>query len=329
MTYFDRPSANLLDIGLIVSLFTTDSIVAWTDVSGVPNVTIIVEFLARKSLVVRICNNGYTSVPHLTAEVDVLQYLATSGFPLSPRLVRGLNGDYVQAWHEYRIIAMEHIAGRESSAGSMSLSACSELGSAIGELSRRLEVCPVMLPADESFASRTQRLLEFALSQREWSLWPLDKLELTRLWSECSDMFADQSLPGGLIHSDIWPPNILVNDESNLVGIVDFDDLATGPIVMELGAAFSEFAIVSPVMTVSKDRGAALISAYRSRRALTQLEIDYFDSCITASYIGWFCCNIFHGADIAGSMVYADRLKSLLSVPIRDEFRLQLKSLLK
>jgi Ser/Thr protein kinase RdoA (MazF antagonist) len=328
MSNFDRPNSRFLDIGQIIRLFCMDLILGWRDVSGVPNVTVIVELFGGRSVVVRACNNGYTSVPHLAAEVDVLQYLASSGFPLSPRLVRGLNGDYVQAWRGYRVIAMEYIAGAESSASGMSLSTCSELGSAVGELSRKLEVCPVVLPDDESFVCRTEKLLESALSAQDWTPWPLSQRELARLWSECSGLFAEQGLATGLIHSDIWPPNVLVDEELTLVGIVDFDDLATGPIVMEIAAAFGEFAVESPAMTFSRDRGAALTNGYRVNRNLTGLEVNYFDTCVTVSYIGWFCCNLFHGADVAESMIYADRLKSLSSASVRDEFRLQLQSLL-
>lgn len=41
-------------------------------------------------------------------------------------------------------------------------------------------------------------------------------------------------LPSGIIHSDIFPDNILIDDKDNIVGILDFNESCTGPFIFDI-----------------------------------------------------------------------------------------------
>ncbi len=89
------------------------------------------------------------------------------------------------------------------------------------------------------------------------------------------------SLEYGLIHADLGPDNVLVDDEK--VRLIDFDDGGFGYRIFEIATSLHKH-------TDHKDFPAfrnSLINGYHSVRALDLAELDLFLAIRAATYAGW------------------------------------------
>ncbi|HEY9290943.1 MAG TPA: phosphotransferase [Microlunatus sp.] len=87
-------------------------------------------------------------------------------------------------------------------------------------------------------------------------------------------------LPSGLIHNDIRPPNLLLED-GEIVALLDFDDSAQTFLAYELGALVSNFG-KDQDRRVELDRVLELITAYDAERPLTAAERAVLPELLTA-----------------------------------------------
>jgi Ser/Thr protein kinase RdoA (MazF antagonist) len=317
---FDRPHVSNRDVIEILELFTNRPLKTWRDVSGVPNCTVLAEFFIDSRMIIRICNNGYTSEAHLAAEVDVLCYLAKKDYRYSPRLIPGIDGRYVQAWNGYRVIAMHYVPGHHPDPSQMSARQYFELGVATALLTKTLESCPVSLTEAEQFYSRTDRLVVHASSHWASYMATTAQVDLLGMWWKCREVLENSRAPVGLIHTDIWPPNVIAGFDGQIAAIVDFDDMAHGPEVMDLAAALAEFAVIGAEADINASAAEAIVAGYITKRSLDGSEIEVIDTCMVASYVNWLACNIFHGVSETESKVYASRLQALVPSSRRAQF---------
>ncbi len=184
---------------------------------------------------------GYTREAHLKFEVDVLSYLEHAGFQWSPRLIPLLKGiNLIGCWGKFPVIAMKVIAGVTGDHVPVTQQLCLEIGQAIGEMRSFLAKYDGFLPEGEDFWSRSERLLcelETVSAQQAWNINPLTVINTFR---RAKNEIQANKYIGEVVHSDVWPPNIMVLN-GHLSGILDFDDLAIRPGMLDLAAAISEF----------------------------------------------------------------------------------------
>lgn len=87
-----------------------------------------------------------------------------------------------------------------------------------------------------------------------------------------------------LIHADLVPENILVDDNS--VQVIDFDDAGFGWHLFELATALY-FIQSDPCYPIAQE---ALIEGYRQHRSLSQQQLDHLPMFLAArslTYLGW------------------------------------------
>lgn len=309
---FRKPIVLQSDLGEVAGLFNPAKVIASRYLGGVPNVTWAVEF-GPDVFAIRVCNHGYTSTEHLVAEVSLLSYLERAGYKYSPRLVRARSGGYIAHWRGYPVIATRLINGKSGQAVSVTASLCFEVGQALASLRVALEGCRVKLPPSERFDIRSRRLIDVLPLTTSALSWSIDISNIGVQFEDALDRI--MSNPAGhfqrLVHTDVWPPNTIV-EQGHLVGIVDFDDLAFGPPILDLASAFAEFAIDYRDDTVIEARGCKLLEGYRTIwGAIDEQEVSIVLPCIVYSYASWLACNALHQVPYEESEIYYRRLRRL------------------
>lgn len=91
-----------------------------------------------------------------------------------------------------------------------------------------------------------------------------------------------ESLPGGLVHTDVFPSNVIV-DVRNDPYLIDFDEIAAGPFIADLCVAINSFCRNLEGLDFALRE--AMIRGYERGRKLTDMEVDYLpQTLVTAAY---------------------------------------------
>ncbi len=308
---FDRPHLADEDVLAAAGLFERSTPTGMRDISGNPNQTLVLTFADRPPLALRVCNNGYTSPAHLRLEVDVLRHLESAGFSHAPTLVAGLNGRDIQHWGRYRVIAMTALPGRPPTTDSISPHFCRQLGAVLARLTSALAVFAGRPPATEAFHARSLLQATGLEKNARTTGWTGEFGWIVDAWRDADAVLLDLADANSLIHADIWPPNVLQSGP-DLIAIVDFDDMAIGPPVVDLVSALSEFAMFRPDLHINEPNARALLTAYRQVRPISAREWDAARATMIALYASWVSQDALHGVPYDDTAVYVERLKLLV-----------------
>lgn len=321
---FDKPVVLLSDISEIMSPFESGRILEAKYLGGVPNVTYRV-ITERSRLAIRICNRGYTSAAHLDAEVAILRYLRAAGFREAPAPVIGKNGEYLQTWRGYPILATTLIDGRTGDQVRITPALCRDVGSKVASMQLQLSACTLALPDGETFRRRGERLLR-SLPQTSTALgWTVDIHAIQDQWQRAVARMdsSHDKLRSGIVHTDVWPPNIICDHES-VVGVIDFDDWAEGPVFIDIAACLVEFPMYK---SLRFDAGLAteLFAGYFCAGGiLDAAERELLLDAMEATCVSWLACNAMHRIQFDESLIYLQKLDLFRDPSKRSIFEEQL-----
>ncbi len=76
-------------------------------------------------------------------------------------------------------------------------------------------------------------------------------------------------LPRGLVHGDIFPDNLVVGSQGQII-IIDFEAVSHAPFILDIGMALA--GVCSENNTISVHKAKVLIKGYLQERELTQME---------------------------------------------------------
>lgn len=311
---FDRPAVLPADLREIAALFSAGEVAGSRYLGGIPNVTWSVD-LGSESLAIRICNRGYTSQDHLRCEVALLLELEKAGYPYSPRLKLAGSGDAIAAWRGYPVIATHLITGESADSALVTPGICHEIGVALGAFREAVTSLSATLPASERFDRRGRRYIQMLPKDTSSLAWHIDPAAVS---SQLEDsltriMQYTQDGPMQLIHADVKPANAIIRQD-HLVGLVDFDDLAIGPPVVDLAVALAEFALDPHSDAPDHDNVRALLNGYRSVCAADEGEIAVLVPCMVFIYASWLACNALYKIPYSESEVIDRRLRRFRDV---------------
>ena len=317
---FEKPVVMANEAEVIVKQYRREHVIKAVYAGGVPNVTYIVEFDSGDPVALRIGNLGYTRKNHLEFEVDVLSYLEQSGFTWSPRLVPLLDSSgFIGNWEKFPVIATRVIPGVTGDKVTVTTQLCFEIGKAVGEMRYILAKYNGFVPSEEDFWSRSERLLdepEVFSVQQSWNITPsivIDVYEIAKESVQATTYFDE------VVHSDVWPPNIMVLDD-HLSGILDFDDLAVGPGILDIAAAIGEFGFERKNDLLLEQNVSAIVHGFNQIQEPIPYEAGKLIlPLIEASYCSWLACNALHRVSFSESEIYYRRLNQLRSLPKREQ----------
>ena len=327
---FDRPIIRSGQVREIAGFYGLVEPLEIGHLGGIPNVTYRVASAGR-ALAIRVCNNGYTSPEHLRGELAVLCYLRDNGFDLAPAPVPGTDGELVQHWRGYRVVATTFIEGVAGDQAPLGPAQCAQIGSAVARLGTALATLDHGLPSSESFRARSVRLLDGLAGHARRLAWPGDlggvPAQFDRAMRALETAGPDGWYPA--IHADIWPPNTIYRD-GTLVGLIDFDDLSCGPPVLDIAAVVCEFAFPEATRLDEPLARAALAGFRAAGGVLGPVETDTgrtltgaggtLADAIEALCASWLGANALHGVSYEESRSLVERLALLADPDRRAEF---------
>ena len=316
---FEKPVVSTNDVIEIVKQYSGGQVQKAVYAGGVPNVTFIVTFDDEEPIALRIGNVGYTRDAHLRFEVDTLTYLETAGFKWSPQLIPLINSCcFIGKWGKFPVIAMKVIKGCTGNMVPASPQLCLEIGQAVGEMRRWLAKYNGALPQGEDFWSRSERLLDEFKTVFVQLSWDVDPSIVIQSFFNAKSYVQSSIYNDEVIHTDVWPPNIMVLD-GHLSGILDFDDLAIGPGILDLVTAISEFGFDKDTDDLLAENVTSLVKGYNNVDKKVSCEMSrIFLSLIEASYCQWLACNAVHRVPFNESEMYYRRICKLQDIHQRN-----------
>lgn len=308
---FDKPVVLLEDIPEILSMYGPGPVLETKYLGGVPNVTYRVITPSSK-LAIRICNHGYTSIEHLETEIELLSYLHAAGFEESPIPVYGTNGMMIQNWRGYRTFAMKLIEGVPGDRSPITSELCFDVGRTVAQMQKLLRNYARPLPDGESYTQRSLRLLEMLPITSKTMGWRIDFDAVLKQWNRASEDILRHSrkMSHGVIHTDIWPPNVICAD-NKIVGVVDFDDWSYGASFIDPVAALTEFPMFNR-LEFNEDLAYALLKGYFAYGGrLSDVEHRLLLVGMETLCASWLACNALHRIQFEESAIYVKKLELL------------------
>lgn len=139
-------------------------------------------------------------------------------------------------------------------------------GQALGSLHRLSETLPAALcPANHYSLPSLRRRLDRFIDDSRFA--PVIA-NLIAVLAEHQQQPPD--LPSGLIHQDLFPDNVLVDDHGDLLAVLDFEQATAGAYIYDLAVAINAWCWDGTAIAASSQ--AALLSAYQTERRLTEAE---------------------------------------------------------
>lgn len=325
---FEKPIVSPKNILEIMRFYSVGDVLECKYLGGVPNVTYRVK-TREQDLTVRISNHGYTSFEHLELEIEILQHLKNVGYSESPRLIAGKNGEIIQEWNKYWLIATEYITGETVDRVEITESLCEDVGRAVATLQRALAAFKKPIPQPHTFIARGTRLIELLPETVRRLGWQLDYRSLIKEWERACGCFeaSRDSLPYGILHADVWPPNVICEGE-RIVGVIDFDDWCYGPRVIDFCAPLIEFAMFNTTV-MNEDLAIAFLQGYFGNGgAISESEEDLIIEAIEMVCASWLACNALHEITFEESKVYLNRLELLQNSHTREVMASDIRQLL-
>lgn len=103
------------------------------------------------------------------------------------------------------------------------------------------------------------------------------KRAFTAQYADTPD-FWDGKLPKGVIHGDLQEENIIVNDQGSIVSIVDWEEAAVEPLLLDIAHSAQQLSFEDGVC--SRELFDVFMNAYQNIRPLTDKEKLLFDAAL-------------------------------------------------
>jgi homoserine kinase type II len=195
--------------------------------------------------------NEGKSAAHVAAEAGLAASLV--GVPLAP-LLRTLDGQAFTWLGDKPVSLFGWIDGREARPADAALA---------GEA---LALLHLACPSGAGLGPNQYDLLAL---RRRLDAMPAELDELRQLCS--TEVAAAQArdraaLPGGVIHQDLFPDNLLVDERGGLAALLDLEQATVGPFVYDVAVSLLAFAWDDSVARPLPVAARALVDAYRAIR---------------------------------------------------------------
>lgn len=311
MIKFDKPVVFLKDIHEIMLSYDLGPVVEAKYLGGVPNVTYrVITPITR--LAVRICNHGYTSIDHLDFEIRLLEFLHSVGFSESPIPIRGKNGKNLQKWRGYRVVATQLIDGLPGESVEISNEISFDVGRVISQLQKSFNSFRGEIPRGETYIERGERLLNRLPETTSMMGWKIDVDIVIEQWNiACNTIEQSRDrISYGLIHTDVWPPNILCKG-NKVVGVVDFDDWAYGPTLIDVAAPLVEFPWFYKLDFDENLAKSFFRGFFANGGVLNSHEKELLIVGMELACASWLSCNALHQIQLEESEIYLKKLQLL------------------
>ena len=309
---FKKPTVSYDDLAFIGSQYPFGKVIACQDLGGIPNTTYKI-VTDNKEFVIRISSHGQSSLEHIQLEIEVLQYLDSIGFP-SLHLLAGINGQILQQWQGYWFCASDFIPGLTADKIDRTQELLANTGKLVASYQEAMaSFRPSKIPQGETFIEKGRYVLNAlapALRKLEWQIGVSDRV-IEQWETACRPFIKNSSeFEFGIIHADIWPPNVLCNG-NEVTALVDFDDCCYGPTIIDISLAFMEFSMFNDIK-MNQDLALAFLVGYLNETPLNkELNSTIIVNAMEMACAAWLAYEVVEAPTLERATVYLERLNRL------------------
>lgn len=273
-----RPPALPLDVLQSFALEAYGLSGAWSALEGERDQNFRIKGADGRSAVFKVCHPAEGD-PVLQCQAEALEHIAETDPSLPvPRLIRTRGGGMLgRLAHEgvvYPVMVLSWLPGRVLGAGTLSRDSLFEFGQMLARLGLALRGFVHGAPAGRDLVWDTRNVLRLA---SEIDSLPAEDRAVAKdilARHESVTIPAMRGMRSQIIHGDVHPHNVLVDDQGKVTGIIDFGDIVHGPLILDLANAAGDF--LSP----GQDAEEMLFQLTRGYRSVTPLEEAEADALI-------------------------------------------------
>lgn len=165
-------------------------------------------------------------------ELSVLKHTAAANLP-TPRVIVDLYGQTLHTTPTGNLYAVfTFITAKQGNETTLTRNLAGAVGKFIGQMQNALagkSLDGEKLVAEAPFI-KTLLMFDGAAAT-----------EARTYWTMCRDYFEKRNLPQGVVHADLYPGNVLVDEAGDLAAVIDFDDCYWGTQIFDVAIAAMEF----------------------------------------------------------------------------------------
>jgi homoserine kinase type II len=256
---------------------------------------------------------GERTRPEVEFEMSVLERLSGHGLQVQrPRRTRG--GELVGSFDDRQYAVLDFVLGHTMEEDGLNDELSTAIGTFVGRMHAALEGFePLGSKPDADVEFIDRELVKIAEIEAGWN-------GVQDLWPQVRDYFRYRDLQQGVVHADIYPGNIIVDDSERLSAVIDFDDCYWGTILFDLSIAAMAFSFKG----ASGDdwrRAWLTIEAYCKVRGAVELDDVYWGMIANCVRFYVYTLPLTRGEGLpAWDNPFAIRAQRLLDPQAKDRF---------
>lgn len=308
---FNKPAVSPEDVKVIMSSYPFGEVLECQNLGGIPNTTYKV-VTKQRAIAARVYSHGQSSLDHIKLELEVLQHLTASNFK-SPHLLIGTNEQILQQWSGYWVCASEYIPGITADKLQLTPKLVGNVGQLVASFEKAMKSFKIdSIPLPETFIEKGTTVLSSlgpAVAKRGLCV---DVGSVVTQWEQASGAFIKHAadLHSNIIHADIWPPNVICQEEE-IAGLVDFDDCCWGATIIDVALSLMEFSMFQDIVLDEDLAVPFLVNYFRSGGTISPLEESLIVRAMEMACAMWFTYEAIEAPVFEEAEVYLRRLDML------------------
>jgi homoserine kinase type II len=202
------------------------------------------------------------------------------------RITRG--GTHATSLGEHRVLLAQYIAAGRPEGSETTVIECEAVGKALGAL--HLAQASVRQPITDIPQWRSGAY-QFGSAHTVVERAAPDRQRLIHQMQQIAAAIPYDLLPKGLIHTDVFPGNVIFDAEGS-PHLIDFDEMAVGPFIVDLCIAVNSFC--SRSSAVDRTLRESMIRGYERSRLLTGEEREHLPAVLVAAAFDIYCSRLLN-----------------------------------
>lgn len=263
-------------------------------------------------IVIKVYSHGQSDKDKIVKEIEAIQLFKLNGLNV-PELIYGNNKKIIQEFNGFNIVSSRYIPGKTFDQLEFTPERMQEVGKITAKVIKTAKCLDVnsfkCLNLQEEF-EYVRKNLESLIKKKGYNFDLSEYNQNLNLVYEVIDEL-DNTKEKQFLHKDIWPWNLI--ETENEVCLLDFNDWAIGPSIIELAVPLLEFSMYqSDKFNIEVAQN--IIKGYRMELDLTFRSKKLWEAILFICYL-YFPYNVIQAETKFESEIYLKRISNLLKNP--------------